>query len=99
MATQIDVKKLIEAMQDMDFKVRRYSGRAMYGKYCVGVVTRDPFELGLLIGLDLDSEMSEAFRNLGTRSDSLGLSTIFYWPSLEWPEGVEEEDEDEDEDY
>ena len=33
-------------------------------------------------------ELVEVFK--GTRSDSMGMGTIIYWPRMEWPEGVED---------
>lgn len=50
-----------------------YSGRGMYGKTCYGVVTKNP-----------EAVLMEAGRaGLPVpRQDSMGLSTIIYWPQI-----------------
>lgn len=71
-----------------------YSGRAMYGASCVGVVgspgsgMRFAFELLDKIretnseenGLDLD-ELKDVLSDV--RTDSMGLDMITYWPKLQ----------------
>lgn len=66
--------KLIEAIKAADLRPRSYSGRGMYGERCVGVSLD---YLGQADGLPLS----------GSRTDSLGLGIILYWPSAKWPEG------------
>ena len=59
-----------------------YSGRAMYGSTCLGIVVDSLDELLAFIasfasfGDDWDSLTS------GVRQDSMGLSTIYYWPNV-----------------
>lgn len=66
-----------------------YSGRFMYGQQCLGMVCDDPvgaildlIEQAVNDGDDMDElrEIIATLRNY--RSDSLGLSTIVYWPSI-----------------
>jgi hypothetical protein len=76
---------------------RSYSGRGMFGKSCVGVVADDPFSLlseitqeilrddmlSLDVTMPLMTEWLEIMAN--TTTDSMGFSTIIYWPSIAWP--------------
>jgi len=98
------IVKLVEALVSDHFKVIRYSGRGMYGKQCVGIVYDSPGELirlGALITLHpLDYWGVPRFelRDLQRVSiDSMGLSTVAYWPHLEWPHGLEVLELDKDE--
>lgn len=74
-----------------------YSGRGMYGKTCVGVVTdsmggfvRFLLEVASEIGLGSNDEIGDLADR--TSRDSMGLSTIYYWRGLT----VEEDDDDDD---
>jgi hypothetical protein len=71
-----------------------YSGRGMYGKTCVGIVTDAPIAyLAMGLGVIL-ADMAEAddlftvddalfeWYDLQTATDSMGLSTILYFPNL-----------------
>lgn len=109
----MDAKKLIEAIgaaeiRDCDeLKARSYSGRAMYGRDCVGVVVpRDvsSFQLAAAIAVALlfeeDGERDvEDLADLRVCEDSMGLDTIVYFPRVEWPSGLSEDGEDEDEEH
>lgn len=74
-----------------------YSGRGMYGATCLGFVggdcTRFVFELavhlarideGLLRGVDPELDtVREALHGIGAPStDSMGRTSIFYWPNI-----------------
>lgn len=66
-----NVKELADHI-DGQFRAS-YSGRGMYGKTCVGIVTDQP------------DEVIASCRDFGLsipRRDSMGLSTICYWPSI-----------------
>lgn len=71
---------------DIEFTVRSYSGRGMYGTSCIGIVTDDMFMLGCAIG-DINQGNIDLYGMPGMRQDSMGRSTIYYWPGLVWPEG------------
>ena len=65
-----------------------YSGRAMYGRTCPGVVT-DDFDgptFGVHFALEVQRRGFDAARALsalgGSRQDSMGRSTIIYWPAV-----------------
>ena len=85
-------RALQDACDDEDLRFRRdYSGRGMYGKECIGITADD---LGSVLRVmetlhDAYSYEDEAvgamYRALvdnSPRSDNMGLSTIFYWPSI-----------------
>ena len=68
-----------------------YSGRGMYGERCVGIVCDDVastlFTLGMEIGDRISNEtgttwleLAETFKQ--SRQDSMGLSSIVYFPGL-----------------
>lgn len=95
------VEILREACDDLDSgaRVRRYSGRAMYGKQCVGVDTNtsghDIVAAAMLVA-ETDAEredLADLFRD--TKTDSMGLGVIVYWPKAEWPADLDDEDDDE----
>lgn len=108
----MDARKLIEAIEaaeirDCDeLKARSYSGRAMYGRDCVGVVVPhdvSSFQLGAAIARALlEGDPDEGARDvedladLRVCEDNMGRDTIVYFPRVEWPAG---EDDDADEDH
>lgn len=85
-----DIQRIAE---EFGMNVRSYSGRGMMGRTCLGIVVDDA------------TEVFELFYNLGTRdlrmpfgpvrTDSMGISTIYYWPLEEYVESEEDSDEDE----
>lgn len=75
-------KELIEALEEVGYDTRSYSGRAMYGKSCVAVTDSSPWELARALSLDFDLSCP--------REDSLGLGNVLYWPSYPWPEDTED---------
>lgn len=108
----MDGKTLIEALELTDWRhgelrPRSYSGRAMFGKDCVGVEIPcgvSAFELAAAIAeafYDLDED--EAAGNIADLArlrvceDSMGRDMIVYFPQVAWPEGeVEDDDEEHD---
>ncbi len=77
----IIVHKLIEALSDTDHEPYPYSGRAMYGKECVGVNVDDLGDMWALAmklaheGLDIPQPST----------DSMGRGFVLYWRTMEWP--------------
>lgn len=71
---------------DEDAIYADYSGRAMYGSKCLGIVTDRPSEAGVVVLELLDAKVIDGddARSMlrGARTDSLGLSTITYWPAV-----------------
>lgn len=102
--------KIAYLAQCAGYAVRSYSGRAMYGVYCVGVaLDRDQREAQLIARLAAqvaeeaaDNEDDNKLRAVQdalndfadimseTRSDSLGLGSIVYWPYARWNEQVDD---------
>ena len=82
--------------------VMEYSGRAMYGAQCLGIVTEDVASAFMILGsalADLGNDGNALTRKLlrEVRQDSMGRdSTVVYFPSITMPEGYVEEDEDSD---
>jgi hypothetical protein len=105
----MDGKTLIEAIELADWRehgeirARSYSGRAMFGKSCVGVTVPGgvpSFRLAAAIAaafhdVDEDTALDNVadLARLRVCEDSMGRDTIVYFPQVEWPEG-EEEDHD-----
>lgn len=59
-----------------------YSGRAMYGKECLGLVYDNLDELLMFYGhLLLMTDLTDQL--VGTRTDNMGRSMIAYWPSVQ----------------
>ena len=95
------VKRFIEVLEDNGYEPRRYSGRGMYGRVCVGAVLpsgTSAFVMGLQVAQEMGEDSIYDLAEYGVSEDSLGLDTIIYWPSMGWPEGVEESNEDEADD-
>lgn len=79
------VKEIIEEVADLvDGKVyENYSGRGMYGRNCMGIVCEETLEC---------VEEAAAMGLRGAQVDSMGLSSIVYWPRLEADQEIETED-------
>jgi hypothetical protein len=99
---EITADTLREALNwaDIDGSVRSYSGRAMYGRDCAAIVIESPAHLcAFFVGLttvasEQDLGISdEDVLDLAcqTRTDSMGLSVVAYWPSCEL---IGDEDDD-----
>lgn len=76
-------------------ELRSYSGRGMYGKQCLGIdmdSMADAFRFALMVE---DENLTFALSN--PCFDSMGLGIIVYFPNVEAPEGIDD-DEDDDED-
>lgn len=98
MPAKIDIEALKQALLDIGYEPRSYSGRGMYGRYCLGVSTDDsPVKLGANTVLSLidagEEDLAREFADLRACQDQLGLGIIVYWPQIEWSD----EDTDEEE--
>ena len=93
--------KVQQAITDAGFVPRDYSGRGMYGTYCLAIESDDDPCTTLLsiVGafallaetVDEVRELAEALKDC--RTDTLGRGTIIYWPRIEWVDAEEEEKE------
>lgn len=62
-----------------------YSGRNMFGEKCFGIVGKPNLLAELMIELTEDGEAKFAKSLLkASRIDSMGLSTIYYFPGFTW---------------
>jgi hypothetical protein len=79
------VSDRLESALETTWEVRSYSGRAMFGKECLGVVLdseRDQVRLGAMLQQEFGDDDTEALiRDL--HIDSLGLDLIAYFPSVQ----------------
>lgn len=75
-----------------------YSGRFMYGKECLGIVTDDVPKAFLLLGSSLALQGGRAHTLLGElsdtwiRRDSMAHDTVVYFPNITLPDDFVEED-------
>lgn len=100
----MDAKKLVELAEYAGLDARSYSGRGMYGDECVAITCDDPLDCILdLINAcvemtnDVD-EIAECIEDLrNPRTDSMGLSSVVYWPRIKW-EGMDEDKDEEESD-
>ena len=72
-----------------DCDTRCYSGRGMFGKQCVAVVTETDLPwteilADLVEACDDCSEAASLVRSV--RMDSMGMQTVLYWPSIAFDE-------------
>ena len=86
-----------EFFEDAGIECRSYSGRAMYGRQCLGVEVDSLGELFVSVlegveGEDDTQDLQRAFRDM--RTDSMGLGVVVYFPSVPFVGDDEEEDED-----
>ncbi len=92
---------------DDNFEVRKYSGRAMYGKECLGIVVDDIKHFNTHIFNRLrklfdsfeyhDDTIDNTLADLAQasrhmRTDNMGQSTIVYFPNIK----LVDDDDDED---
>ena len=83
---------LEQIFRNAGLKVRSYSGRAMYGKYCLAVTTDD---LGdLLATIAADPKSRDFVHDLrGVREDSMGRGVVYYFPNIPMAEWSSDDDE------
>lgn len=78
-------------VEDEDYNPLRfdYSGRGMYGERCLGFTgsVGDLFQFAVRLA-ELDQDLATDLGDAGMRSDSMGRSEIFYWPSFGLPFAV-----------
>ena len=103
MTTKLTQEQLdsIETALNGDGEVRAYSGRNMYGKSCLGIVSDDPVKCLLALARNLmDMDERDTLTMLvdtWNRQDSMGRSaTVTYFPNLAM-DGEDDMDEDDSE--
>lgn len=108
MLTDDEKKRFFELLEEVTTqdgigRLRRYSGRAMWGKECVAITGDylNPFDLALRLA-DRAEDFGFQIGDLPSPdTDSLGRGIVIYWPKIEWPEGTPEprDEFDEDDEY
>lgn len=95
------LQTLIEDYLGDDFPCHSYSGRSMYGKYCLAVRVRcsigEFFSHVLEASHGFDGSFSELVETFAAmKTDSLGHDTVVYFPGTEYVDTTEEPCEDDD---
>jgi len=87
----MDKSRFQEALEylsnQMDFNVRSYSGRGMYGNTCIAI-DGDNFNI-LRLGVALNDYFSDYEEDVPEsvyryRTDNMGLGIVIYWPNMEY---------------
>lgn len=68
---------LKQAIEAAGYKPRSYSGRAMYGRTCLGVTVPEPMKAVLDIA-------AQGVKVPPPRQDNMGLDYVIYWPNIPW---------------
>ena len=94
--TNEQVDQINYAARCADIEPTAYSGRAMYGRYCLGLPVEN-FTQAAEFFVNLAEEDADTARSLARnmRTDSLGLGLIVYFPAFESGDHWSNEDEDE----
>ena len=104
----MNAKKLIKAIESSGHTAQSYSGRAMYGKKCIGVVISSNEEPTFLLKLagemisgaedpeDSCFEVLDYLSKLEVRTDGMDLDLIMYFTNVSWPDSLEEEEEEDE---
>ena len=88
-------KIFIEALKNAGYIPRSYYGRGMYGKPRVAIVTDDgAFKVAVLVMAELPEDF-DTYMIENAEQDSMGRSTVIYWPDVKWEE-FDEDMEDEE---
>lgn len=90
----IATDKLVEALEELGYETRPYSGRGMYGKTCLAISLdslNDLFVLGAKLSLELTGTADRFAKCLGERAideigtpriDNFGMGYVAYWPKI-----------------
>lgn len=71
----------VNALYDLDFDIRSYSGRGMFGDTCLSIVTDDTVRTLKEIG----DELGDLADLLGAHKiDAMGTDQVVYWPNVSW---------------
>ncbi len=96
--TQQQVYTLEQAGSRTGVEIRSYSGRCMYGDYCLGIVLETGELFSFAITLQkLDPILAELLADSRARWDSMGRDNeVVYWESIKVT-GTDLDDDDDDE--
>lgn len=99
----MDSKEFVEFIRDYtEYEPAKYSGRGMYGRQCVSITHDSPEDVILDIlqakAENAPEEVSQMIDMLrGSSQDSMGRSSVIYWPNVKWPEETTTDEDDETE--
>jgi hypothetical protein len=112
-AVMIEGAIFVKAAEEAGYSVRSYSGRAMYGKKCVGIdveqgINEAQVAADIMVsaaGMDPEDSAGSIVERLidfqsafsAMRSDSMGLGIIIYFPRMEWEDSFNSDREEEEE--
>ncbi len=87
---------LQKLLEELDYDCKSYSGRGMYGKYCLGVEVTNTNNMisSVIRNIIFDKEeIADAFESMKT--DSMGKeNTIVYFTNVEYTSNDDDDDED-----
>lgn len=101
---ELDYNEIIEAVEDAtgdrDALYLGYSGRGMYGSECFGIVCSLGELLVFVESLSTRAALSSSDANVGewidrAQSDSMGISTIWYFPGATIVNAPDEDESEE----
>lgn len=80
-------QQLIDAINNTEgYKARSYSGRFMFGAYCVGVYVEN-MNSAMNDIIDTNSRVKGLRKILESgNSETLGKGRIWYFPNFDWPQ-------------
>lgn len=86
------LQEMLEGLKSLySFKIRDYSGRGMYGRQCLSIITDHhsvhSFELAFQLGrAAADSGCFQDVEDMicDTREDSMGFSSVIFWPQVQY---------------
>jgi len=96
--TDEQVSTIEQALSDAG-EIQPYSGRSMYGKRCLGIVTVNATETMMILTRSLmemdETDTLDMLMDTWQKQDSMGRdSTVVYFPNLLWDEGDTDEDDE-----
>lgn len=96
--TEEKSRMLIGVINEIGLNPYAYSGRGMYGEKCIGFTTDREIKDCVAIALILeegnkDMDVRRFFDYVKT--DSMGRSTVVYFPEIPWPKDEEDDDDEE----
>lgn len=82
--------KLQDFLEWAGYKVQSYSGRGMFGKQCLAIVTKDNLAEVLLRCVQFGAPNNIQKIIPSASSDNMGRSTVYYWPNEKYEESIDE---------
>ncbi len=94
----MEYQELIDTIELVGFKPKVYSGRGMYGKECLSIISANTDNVilniisealgkvncGNSISVSDVQDLCEMLK--GSKIDSMGKNKVIYWPNIPWEE-------------